>query len=282
MHSILITVDVEDWFQVENLRPSFPLSVWDSCELRIERNVDVLLNLFEQHNVQATFFVLGWIAEKCPELIKNVSRRGHEIACHGYNHQLCSTISRQVLRDDLYRSKALLEDITGQKVFGYRAPSFSITEDLIEILGDLSYSYDSSFNSFGLNKRYGKAKGMFMNTQRNILVAHNGVIELPVSNLSVAGKSVPWSGGGYFRFWPSMIFHYGVNHILKNSNYYIFYCHPWEIDDGQPRVTGLGSVSRFRHYLNLDKTLDRLSGFLTRFNGHKFIPCNRYVNSFTA
>jgi len=138
MPYILITVDVEDWFQVENLRPHFPHSVWDSCELRIEASIHKLLDLFDRYEVSATFFVLGWIAERCPSLVQEIHARGHEIASHGYNHELCSNLSMSDLHDDLYRSKALLENITGQRVYGYRAPSFSISDELLKIIEQCS------------------------------------------------------------------------------------------------------------------------------------------------
>jgi polysaccharide deacetylase family protein (PEP-CTERM system associated) len=277
--TILITVDLEDWFQVENLRPSFPLSTWDSHELRVENNTSALLDLFSQHHVQTTFFVLGWIAEKFPNLVRNIQRQGHEIASHGYNHQLCSDLPRSTLREDIYQSKILLEDIIEKPVLGYRAPSFSVTANLIDVLSELGFAYDSSYNSFNLNKRHGRADGLFRLLANNNLVTKDGLMELPMSNLNIAGHGIPWSGGGYFRFWPSTVFHSGVNHILKHDGRYMFYCHPWEIDAGQPRAVGIGMLSRFRHYLNLDKTLDRLNLFLDTFNNCAFMSCSNYLKS---
>jgi polysaccharide deacetylase family protein (PEP-CTERM system associated) len=275
--TILITVDLEDWFQVENLRSCFPLPTWNSHELRVEKNTYALLDLFDRHNIQATFFVLGWLAEKFPNLINDIQLQGHEIASHGYNHQICSDLPEPALREDIHRSKIILEDITGKPVLGYRAPNFSITEELVGILGDLDFKYDSSYNSFALNKRHGRAGGLFTLSTNNHLVTKNGLMELPMSNLNVAGRIIPWSGGGFFRFWPSTIFHFGVNRMLKHDDCYIFYCHPWEIDAAQPRAIGIGALSRFRHYLNLDKTLDRLDGFFTRFQGNQFVSCSNYL-----
>lgn len=276
--TILITVDIEDWFQVENLRHCYPHKTWGSCELRVEKNVNVLLDLFDRHRVQATFFVLGWLSEKCPNLVKDIQGQGHEIASHGYNHHLCSELSPSALREDIHRSKILLEDITGTSVLGYRAPSFSITTDLIDILAELGFAYDSSYNSFGWNKRHGRAEGLFSASSADSrLTTKNTVVELPVSNLTVVGQAIPWSGGGYFRFWPPAMFHAGVKCILKNNSYYMFYCHPWEVDHDQPRVTGIGALNRFRHYLNLDKTLDRLDHFLTKFKGNQFLSCSNYL-----
>lgn len=275
--AILITVDVEDYFQVENLRTVYPLESWDSCDLRVDSSVRKLLDLFEMFHVQATFFVLGWIAERCHGLIREIKSLGHEVASHGYMHKLCFEQSRASLHEDLYRSKALLEDITGEPVYDYRAPSFSISENLIESLGELGYAYDSSYNSFAMNRRYGHANGFFHKSEENCLVAKNGIVELPVSNLEAGRFVVPWSGGGYFRFWPLPIFEAGVARIIHNDRRYIFYCHPWEIDPAQPRVDGIGFLNRFRHYVNLGKTLDRMDHFFSRFEDCSFVSCGTYL-----
>ena len=277
--SILITVDVEDWFQVENLRSLYPLETWDFQELRIERSTRLLLDVFDVNHVQATFFILGWIAERKPDIINEIKARGHEIASHGYGHQLCYEHSTESLREDLYRSKALLEDIIGDRVFGYRAPSFSITKDLIVHLGELGYEYDSSYNNFVMNKRYGNANGLFISSTNGRLVADNGIIELPLTNLECVGNILPWAGGGYFRFLPSALFFYGVSKILDHRNAYIFYCHPWEIDATQPRMDSLPFLSRYRHYLNLHKTLGRLKRFFSKFQGYRFISCKNYLHN---
>jgi len=274
----LITVDVEDWFQVENLRPVYPIETWDSHELRLEKSTHHLLDLLDQHNFQATFFVLGWIAERLPNLVREIQKRGHEIASHGYNHELCSGLVCTTLRDDLLRSKTLLEDISGRPVVGYRAPSFSVTHGLIDTLGELGFRYDSSYNNFSLNNRYGQVNGFFQQSNDGYLVAKNGMVELPISNLRMFGQIIPWGGGGYFRLYPSMVFASGVSRILKEKNYYNFYCHPWEFDPDQPRANGIGALSRFRHYLSLDKTLTRLNHFFERFKHCTFVTCSQYLD----
>ena len=276
--SILITVDVEDWFQVENLRSAFPIETWDSHELRLEKSTHHLLDLFARHGIQATFFVLGWIAERLPHLVSEIQKFGHEIASHGYHHELCSGLVCTTLRDDLLRSKTLLEDISGRPVVGYRAPSFSVTHDLIDTLGELGFRYDSSYNNFTMNKRYGQVKSFFQQGNDGYLVAKNGMVELPISNLRMFGQIIPWGGGGSFRLYPSMVFASGVSRILKEKNYYNFYCHPWEFDPDQPSASGIGVLSRFRHYLNLDKTLNRLDRFLHRFKDCNFVTCSQYLD----
>ena len=276
--AVLITVDVEDWFQVENLRSVYPPQSWNSCELRVEASTQKVLDLLDSYQVKGTFFVLGWIAERCPGVVRDIFKRGHEVASHGYGHQLCFDLSREVLHEDLYRSKAIIEDITGSRVMGYRAPSFSVTEKVIDVLGELNYTYDSSYNDFSLNKRYGTAVDLFRVLPQNRLVARNGIVEIPLSNFSVLGNSIPWAGGGYFRFWPTALFEAGVARLLQKNYPYVFYCHPWEFDYAQPRADGIGTLSRFRHYINLRKTLDRLGHFLSRFRDCAFCLCGDYVS----
>ncbi len=276
--SILITVDVEDWFQVENLRPAFPIEKWNSCQLRIEKNTYALLDLLSTNSVQATFFVLGWIAERLPRLISEIHSRGHEIASHGFQHELCFGLQFLGLREDLYKGKAVLEDKIGHPILGYRAPSFSITNDLIEMLGDLGFKYDSSYNNFAMNKRYGQANGLFQSSQSDQLIAKNGIVELPISNLRIVGQTIPWGGGGYFRLYPPTLFQAGVTRILKDKGYYNFYCHPWEFDPEQPLTNSINGLSRFRHYLNLDKTHNRLDRFLKKFQDCNFVSCSEYLS----
>lgn len=276
--TILITVDTEDWFQVENLRTVFPQSRWDSCELRVHENINKLLDLFERCNVRATFFILAWVAEKLPQVVRDIKFRGHEIASHGFSHNLCSDLSDVDLREDLYQSKTILEDLIGEPVIGYRAPNFSITDYLIEVLGDLNFKYDSSYNDFSHNKRYGRPDRPFQESSSGILTAENGIFEIPLSNLKLGQYAIPWAGGGYFRFWPTPVFEWGVRRILENKSCYVFYCHPWEIDVHQPRVGNLAVFNRFRHYLNLDKTLRKLRHFISNFNDCEFISCSEYLD----
>lgn len=275
--SILITVDVEDWFQVENLRSVYPQESWDRCESRVRSNTEKILDLFDQYEIKGTFFVLGWTAQKYPDLVRAIHERGHEVASHGHWHTLANMLSKETLRDNAARSKAILEDITGYQVVGYRAPSFSITQTMLESLKALGFQYDSSLNDFYLNKRYGQVEGVWNSASEKCMIAKNGLIEIPVSNLKIGRFTLPWAGGGYFRFWPSWLFQRGVSRILREKGIYVFYCHPWEIDPAQPRVNGIGMLSGFRHYLNLDKTLTRLQNLFTTFRGERFISCSSYL-----
>ena len=274
---ILITVDLEDWFQVENFKSYINRNEWDSYEKRYERSTFLILDLFDRYNVKATFFILGWNAEKSPHLIREISRRGHEIASHGYHHDLCGSLDEDALYIDLKKSKDVLEDISGVEVRGYRAPSFSVDDRVLKILKRLGYVYDSSFNSLGLNSRYGKISFAEYRKQNLAYIDADGFIELPVSNLNFAGLNLPWGGGGYFRFWPAFLFYQGVKSILTKEGGYNFYLHPWELDPSQPYVSEANFFSRQRHYLNLHFCEEKLANFIKHFSNNDFTTCANYL-----
>lgn len=280
--AILITVDVEDWFQVENFKGYIPFETWPERELRVERSTRELLDFLDRHNVRATFFVLGWLCEKIPGLVREIQARGHEIASHGHVHELCTRQSPKELRRDLADSKKSLEDTVGVPVTGYRAASFSITDDAVSALAECGYAYDSSYNSSGVNERHGKISmppvGEHCKAGGIAVRLPSGISELPISNLKAAGKIIPWGGGGYFRLIPSPLFRAGVRSILDDSGAYLFYMHPWEIDPGQPRVGEASAMFRFRHYLNLDRTLKKLEAFVAGFKDCRFITCAKYLD----
>ena len=257
-----MSIDVEDWFQVQNL--GIDPSLWDTHERRVEGNVSRMLELMDMHNVKCTCFILGWIAERHPNIVKDIANAGHEIASHGYNHELIYEISTDRFRRDIRDTKSLLEDLTGNQVVGYRAPCFSITDEAIDILQDEGYTYDSSSFPTIAHDRYGKLSGMHPNEV--VQEIREGFHEVCVSCLHVFGKGIPWAGGGYFRLFPYPLFKAGVNKILKKNQPYVFYIHPWEIDAGQPRVQGMGKQYTFRHYLNIDKCDERWGRLLGDFN----------------
>jgi polysaccharide deacetylase family protein (PEP-CTERM system associated) len=276
---MLLTIDVEDWFQVENLRPWFPHSKWHSLPSRVEHNTHRLLDLLDSfaHEVKATFFILGRVAEKFPQLVLRIRDRGHEIASHGYNHLLNNEMEFEALQQDLHKSKVLLEDISGQPVVGYRAPCFSISDDILKAIQDAGYKYDSSYNSFERNGRYGT---ITINGQRRRGIAlhmMNGFYELPISNLDIGGQTIPWGGGGYFRIIPPLLFQAGVRRLLTRKNAYMLYLHPWEIDPNQPRMKEVKGLPALRHYINIDKTYDRLSRLIANFRDCEFPTCRQYL-----
>ena len=290
-HYFLITIDVEDWFQVENLKSAIPFSSWEKMDLRVERNTHRLLDLFDTLSaktagIHATFFVLGWIAQKLPNLVLEIQNRGHEIASHGFYHHLCVDQDKALLQQDLIDSKKLLEDITGAPVYGYRAPSFSVSSDILKIIEDAGYRYDASYNSYDKHGRYGK---LSLNGFPKSGIAYkisDKLYEIPVSNLTIQNSTfkiqnytLPWSGGGYFRLMPSTLFNMGVKSILEKESAYHFYLHPWEIDPNQPRVKGVSRMLRFRHYVNIQRTHDKLKKLIDSFKQCKFISLKQYLSS---
>ena len=287
MKHFLLTIDVEDWFQVENLRPWFPMDTWSSQQVRVEhstRNIlDLLTDISSKRGkpVRATFFILAWIAKRMPSLVREIMSSGHEIASHGYNHRLCLDQSEKNLRNDLEKSKKLLEDISGHEVCGYRAPSFSISERILDIIRSAGHTYDASYNSFSLNTRYGRLSPEKYKRKGIALDIGNGFYELPLTNLNVLGKQLPFSGGGYFRLLPSAIFKIAVREIFKKEDAYHFYIHPWETDPGQPRQNQASMTSKFKHYINLNKTLPRLESLINSFSDCDFISCKEYLRFVT-
>jgi polysaccharide deacetylase family protein (PEP-CTERM system associated) len=288
--TILLTIDVEDWFQVENLRPVFPPETWDHQELRVEQNTNNLLDLLDSITLnptqtnptnpvhpKATFFILGWIAKRCPSLVKAIASRGHEVASHGNNHLMCNQLNHNDLKEDLSQSKKLLEDITGNKVNGYRAPNFSINDTALNLVQSCDYKYDSSYNNFSKHGRYGTITLNGNPKTGTALKINKNFIELPISNLTIGRQIIPWGGGGYFRFFPPQLFKAGIQRILKKTGAYIFYMHPWEIDADQPRTNQVNRLSAWRHYLNLSKTHNRLKNMIKTFSHCNFPTCSRYL-----
>jgi polysaccharide deacetylase family protein (PEP-CTERM system associated) len=259
----VMSIDVEDWFQVQNLSAVVRRDSWNDRELRVERNMDRMLALMAAHDVRSTCFVLGWVAERCPGLVRRIVGEGHEIASHGYGHEVLSELTPDGFRADIRRSKELLEDLTGAAVAGYRAPNFSITDWAIPILAEEGFTYDSSAFPTVAHDRYGRLTGM--EAGRPIVELRPGFHEVCVSCLGVRSVSVPWGGGAYFRLIPYLAFRRGVGRILETQAPYVFYIHPWEIDPGQPRMDGVARGYRFRHYVGLAKAERRFASILGDF-----------------
>jgi polysaccharide deacetylase family protein (PEP-CTERM system associated) len=260
-----MSIDVEEWFQVESMRRVVPRGTWPSRESRVEKAMDRMLELMADRNVKATCFVLGSVAERAPQLVHRIVDAGHEIASHGYGHQLIHESDPAGFRADVERSKDLLEDLSGQPVRGYRAPSFSLTDWAIPILEDVGFEYDSSlFPTTIAHNRYGRPDSL--KHDAGLLVRPGALTEVSLSCLTVGGQALPWAGGGYFRLIPYPVFKRGVQRILRSGRPYVFYIHPWELDAGQPRVRGLTRSERIRHYLNIAKTESRWSSLLRDFH----------------
>jgi len=245
--------------------------------------------------VRATFFILGWIAERLPGLVREISDRGHEVASHGYCHYLCSHCSPGELRKDLGDSKKILEDIIGAPIRGYRAPSFSISNDVLKIIEECGYTYDSSYNSFHMHGRYGKIslngykkKGISYHLSKNFyelpisnlsFTTHKSIFNLQSSIFNLQSLELPWGGGGYFRLIPFAIFKRGIQSILEKEKAYLFYMHPWEIDPEQPKVKKAPFFFRLRHYVNLDRSISKLNALVESFESASFISCREYLAS---
>ena len=264
----LLSVDVEDWFQVDNLKQAITRNSWNKRISRVERNVDIILKALDDHKSNATFFILGWIAERYPNLVREIHSQGHEIACHGYNHDLVYSLSPEKFSEDAGRTKNLLEDIIGERILGYRAPNFSITDWAIDVLISLGFKYDSSLFLTVAHNRYGKLKD-YRVPSNNIFKLKDNFYQVMLSSIDLLGNKIPWAGGFYFRFIPYWIFKRGIDNILKKRGIYIFYIHPWEFDPGQPWIKNISLQYKFRHYTNLKKTELKFVSMLKDFN---FIP----------
>ncbi|GGC72995.1 XrtA system polysaccharide deacetylase [Marinobacter halophilus] len=260
-----LTVDVEDYFQVAALAEAVDRKDWHSMEYRVEANTDRLLELFSQKAVKATFFTLGWVAERSPELVRRIQKAGHEIASHGYSHQLVYNQAPDVFRDETRKSKQILEDITGEPITGYRAASYSITAQsrwALDILCEEGFTWDSSIFPVH-HDRYGMP-GTPHEPYRLEAPGGGTLIEFPLSTCPLGSYRLPIAGGGYFRLYPYWLSRWGLGKINRAGQPFIFYLHPWEIDTGQPRLD-VKALSRFRHYNNLNKCMGRLERLLGDF-----------------
>ncbi|GAB3370191.1 XrtA system polysaccharide deacetylase [Massilia agri] len=253
-----MTCDVEDYFQVSAFAPYIDRDSWPTRECRVEANMERILAIYERHGVKATFFTLGWIAERYPNMVKRIVAAGHELASHGYGHLRASDQTRAQFDNDIRSSKALLEDIGGQEVIGYRAPSFSIGHAnlwALEALQEAGYRYSSSIYPIA-HDHYGMP-----DAPRFAFYPHgpDGLLEVPVTTVNMLGRNLPAGGGGYFRLLPYALSRWMMQKVNREDRQpALFYFHPWELDPGQPRPEGLDAKSRFRHYVNIERMESRL------------------------
>ncbi len=262
----IMSVDVEDYFQVEAFGDSVRRSDWDRFPSRVEGNTRRILDLFDEHNVQATFFLVGWVVEKFPSLVKEIVARGHEPACHSYWHRTVYSLTPDEFRADTRAARDVIEQAGGVRALGYRAPTWSITKDCLwalEILGEEGFAYDSSIYPIH-HDLYGLPQA---NRFAYVHALNNGtqLKEFPPTTVRVAGHNFPAAGGGYLRIFPFFYTQWVFRHIEKNRQPVVVYFHPWEIDPEQPRLPGK-LRSRFRHYTNLSKMQERLAVLLQRYS----------------
>lgn len=254
-----MTIDLEDWFCAYNLR--IKMEDWDKQELRVVANTKRILDLLGAHNTHATFFVLGWIAERLPDLVREIERQGHEIATHGYSHTVLTDLTPEAFEADLTRALQVTRACVKQEIRGFRAPSFTITAKTswaIDVLAKHGIEYDSSVFPIGFHPDYGIADASLSIHRLGALT------EVPMSVAEVFGRKIPCSGGGYFRVLPYSVTRFLMRQCNRQGRPVVFYVHPWETDPGQPRVR-LSLTKRFRHYVNLDKTMRRLDQLLRDF-----------------
>ncbi len=271
----ILTIDVEDWFHTSALERYVAQEEWDRLPSTLVDNVHFILDFLEAHDTRATFFILGWVAERYPELVKKIDAGGHEIASHGYRHRLIYNLSRETFREYVGRSKKLLEDLVGRPIQGYRATSFSVVESTLwalDILKEAGFTYDSSISPIH-HDIYGIA-----GYPRFPFVHYNGLIEIPPSTMRFWGRNFPVGGGGFLRLYPYWLTRKGIESINRSHYPAVIYCHPWELDPHCPRIPQADVRTRVRQYVNLTKTQKRLEGLLANFS---FIPIQQYLQTVT-
>lgn len=260
-----MTVDVEEYFQVSAFEQHIDSRRWPSIPSRLQGSIEKILALFDSMDVHATFFTLGWVAERHPAIIRRISDAGHEIASHGMRHVRVINQDRATFRADVTRSRAILEDITGRPVIGYRAASYSIGADnlwALDVLGEAGFRYSSSVYPIR-HDLYGIPGGPRFPFRRE----PGGLLEVPVTTVEVAGGRYPCGGGGFFRLYPYALSRWAIRRVnRRDRSPAVFYFHPWEVDPDQPRLQGLGWKTRFRHYCNLERTQPRLRRMLADFH----------------
>jgi polysaccharide deacetylase family protein (PEP-CTERM system associated) len=258
-----LTVDVEDYFQVSAFERHIGRDAWDAIPRRVESNIDRILELLSRHGARATFFTLGWLAERHPGMVRRIVDGGHELASHGYSHSRAHDQQPREFLDDIRRAKAILEDLSGQPVCGYRAPSFSVGPRnpwAFECIANAGYRYSSSVYPIRHDHYGAPASPRFPHE------AHPGLIEVPVATVRLMNTNLPAGGGGFFRLLPYAVSRWALARINRiDHRPAMFYFHPWELDPEQPRVAGVSAKTRFRHYLNLDRTEARLARLLRDF-----------------
>jgi polysaccharide deacetylase family protein (PEP-CTERM system associated) len=263
-----LTIDVEDYFQVSAFADIVSIKNWETMEQRVQLNTESILHLLKKYGIKATFFIVGWTAEKHPQIVRDIMADGHDIGCHGYWHRPVYELSPQEFLEDTLKAKDILESLCGKKIISYRAPSYSITKKslwALDILKKTGFRIDSSIFPI-VHDIYG------IPDSPRFCYTHpvHGLKEFPITTILICGQKIPVGGGGYFRLFPYWFTKLALKKINnKEKQPFVFYLHPWEIDTGQPRFNNARMFSRFRHYNNLAKTMDRFERLLNDFD---FIP----------
>jgi len=258
----IVSIDVEDWFQVENFAPVIPRDTWERYPLRVEKNVETILGICSRTGVQGTFFILGWVAERLPQVVKRIAGEGHEIASHGWSHAPVWRLSQEQFRQEVARSRKLLEDLSGQAVTGYRAPTFSVVASTLwalDVLAEEGYQYDSSIFPIW-HDVYGIPSSPLEIHRRG-----QGLWEVPPSVVDLRSLRLPVAGGGYFRLYPRRVTEWAMERMNQAGRPAVIYLHPWEFDPEHPKPDGVSKVKLLRHRVGLASTAGRLEWLLRRF-----------------
>lgn len=258
-----LSIDLEEYFQIHALSGLIDPQTWPDFPSSVEENTVRILNLLEERRIQTTFFCLGWIAEHHREVIRRIHGKGHEIACHGYAHQVIYQQDQDKFRIDVSRAKHILEDIIGEPVIGYRAPTYSITDETLwalHILEDVGFRYDSSIFPI-----YHDNYGIPDAPRFPYRIPDSSLVEFPISTLKLGAVNIPISGGGYFRFLPYSLTKIGLKILAGGNRPFVFYIHPWELNPDTPRVAGMDFLSRFRTYIGIERSFRRFSRLLSDF-----------------
>lgn len=259
MSEFLASFDIEDWFHAENLKAHLAGADWTTLEGRVERNTNRLLDIVGEAGVHSTFFVLGWVARRYPDLVRRMVAEGHEVASHSDRHLRLYDLDHTALVADLTTARDVLEQLAGARVWGIRAPVFSISDAVLDCLEECGYWYDSSYFAFGAHDRYGRLHTP-IDPAQPVVQVRPGLLELPMSCVRV-GAQLPWAGGGYFRMIPYAVFRWGVARRLSRRGWFMFYFHPWELDVHDAVPPGLPRAVRFRTFAGrgrMDRDLRRL------------------------
>jgi polysaccharide deacetylase family protein (PEP-CTERM system associated) len=260
----LATFDIEDWFHAENVRGILPTSDWNELEARLEPNVHELLDILADVGAHSTFFVLGWVAEHYPALVRRIVDEGHELASHTQLHRSLDQLPPDEIRMELTRSKDVLEQASGSAVRGIRAPNFSVSDVVLDLIGEAGYRYDSSFFGFKHHDRYGQISTPIQPDQP-VAEVRPGLLEIQMTRVPIGPVRVPWAGGAYFRLIPYPVFRWGVARNLRSHSWFSFYFHPWELDPDEVPPAGMARSLRLRAYTGRRRTRRDLRRLLTEF-----------------
>lgn len=278
------SIDIEESFHAENMKKLFPSEQWDNLPKQLPKTVDTLLENLEHLKIKATFFVLGWSASRNPIMVKNIVSAGHEIASHGMTHRRLTELNEQQLCSELLDSKKLLEDLSGTRVRGFRAPSFSITDNAIQVLKEIGYIYDSSYHPFGAHSNYGSLKKLGDEITPGIYQPHKGFYEIALPVQKASSFELPIGGGAYFRFLPKIIFKKLTLNWLKSKKPLTFYTHPWELESPPLSLKELPILRRIRQTYHVKHGMQRTCHWLEEMQNNRveFVTCSEMLKTVTA